>query len=257
MSLHFLPPLKTPLWVRLAIPINLVIALALGLISFLNYYVFEKTYKDLNVSRITVVARDLRQVIETGLNIGLSPQSNVQFNTAARLAKEITEGVNFIIVIDDKGRRLIEAGEALENPDWAKKFGTTPWTSEDPQTYQIGLPYRNSFGIVVGALVLGYDRNAIIAATNDMRISLITDWIYDVLIVSILTFSGIYLLTRSLKRELTLIEDDLKKPLSDHRTLEIEAPIMGADFRSGLASFNDKIKDILARLKDPKEGHTS
>ncbi|NDB67998.1 MAG: hypothetical protein EB015_08340 [Methylocystaceae bacterium] len=252
MTVHFLPPLKTPLWVRLAIPISLVIALALGLISFLNYYVFEKTYKDLNVSRITVVARDLRQLIETGLNIGLSPQSNVQFSSAARLAREITEGINFIIVVDDKGRRLIEVGEALENPDWARKFGASPWTSEDQKTYQIGLPYRNSFGIVVGTLILGYDRNAIVTATNDMRMSLITDWVYDALIVSILTFAGIFLLTRSLKKELSLIEESLKTPLSETHHFDFETPIMGADFKSGLISFSDHIREAFAKLKGPK-----
>ena len=252
MDLHFATKIKTPLWVRLAIPITLVIALALGLISFLNYYVFEKTYKDLNVSRITVVARDLRQLIEAGLNIGLPPQSNLPFNESVSVAKEMTDGVTFILVRDDKGRRVLEAGEAIENPDWAKKFGNSPWTSEDAKTYQIGLPYRNSFGVVVGTLILGYDRNAIVAATNDMRSSMITDWLYDVVIVALLTFGGVFLLTRSLTRELDLIEKDLSKPQSDIYKLEFELPIMGSDFRSGLESFLNITRSFVEKLKDQK-----
>ena len=75
-----------PLWVRLGVPISLIIALAIGLISFLNYYNYEKTYSQLNVSRITVVARDLRQAIETGLNVGLAPRNNTQLDKALATA---------------------------------------------------------------------------------------------------------------------------------------------------------------------------
>ena len=37
--------LSAPLWVRLGVPIALIIALAIGLISFLNYYNYERTYR--------------------------------------------------------------------------------------------------------------------------------------------------------------------------------------------------------------------
>lgn len=54
---------SAPLWLRLGLPISLIIALAIGFISFLNYYNYRKTYQELNVARIMVVARDLRQAI--------------------------------------------------------------------------------------------------------------------------------------------------------------------------------------------------
>jgi len=256
MSQHFMPSIKTPLWVSLAFPINLVIALALALISFLNYYVFEKTYKDLNVSRITVVGRDLRQVIESGLNIGLSPESNIQFSQSLHLAKDLTEGINFIIVIDDKGRRLLQVGEGQQNPDWAKKSGYSSWTSEDKQTYQIGLPYRNSFGIVEGTIILGYDRNSIVAATNDMRLALIRDWVYDIIIVFIVTLCGIFLLVRKLNRELTLIESDIKRPLNDTDHHVYELSVLGPDFKSGLSSFMKHSREVAADLKDRHGDHS-
>jgi hypothetical protein len=82
-----------PLWVRLGIPIASIIALAIGLISFLNYSNYERTYRQLNVSRITVVARDLRQAIEAGLNVGLAPRSNTQLEKALANARDDTEGL--------------------------------------------------------------------------------------------------------------------------------------------------------------------
>jgi hypothetical protein len=76
MAWLFLGRRSAPLWLRLGLPISLIIALAIGFISFLNYYNYRKTYQQLNVARIMVVAHDLRQAIESGLNVGLAPRSN-------------------------------------------------------------------------------------------------------------------------------------------------------------------------------------
>ena len=96
---------SAPLWLRLGLPISLIIALAIGFISFLNYYNYRKTYQELNVARIMVVARDLRQAIKSGLNVGLGPRSNTQLATALTIAKDHTDGVRFAVVIDEAARR--------------------------------------------------------------------------------------------------------------------------------------------------------
>src|SRR4051812_38714312 len=117
-----LPRPSVPLWVRLGVPISLIIALAIGLITFLNYYNYEKTYKQLNVSRITVVARDLRQAIETGLNVGLAPRNNTQLGKDLEIARDHTEGLRFAVVIDENGNRLVEVGETTTEQDWSKRL---------------------------------------------------------------------------------------------------------------------------------------
>src|SRR5258707_890536 len=118
-----LPRPSVPLWVRLGVPISLIIALAIGLISFLNYYNYEKTYKQLNVSRIIVVARDLRQAIETGLNVGLAPLNNTQLGKDLSIARDHTEGLRFAVVIDESANRLVEVGETTPEQDWAQRLG--------------------------------------------------------------------------------------------------------------------------------------
>jgi hypothetical protein len=117
-----LPRSTIPLWVRLGVPIALIVALAIGLISFLNYYNYEKTYRQLNVSRITVVARDLRQAIEAGLNVGLAPRNNTQLDNALAVAKDHTEGLRFAVVIDEKANRTVQVGEAAPEQDWLKRL---------------------------------------------------------------------------------------------------------------------------------------
>src|SRR5215475_7132730 len=120
-----LPRPNVPLWVRLGVPISMIIALAIALISFLNHSNYEKTYRQLNVSRITVVARDLRQAIEVGLNVGLAPKSNTQLDKALATAKDNTDGLRFAAVVDEQGRRLVEVGEAPPGQDWQKRLATS------------------------------------------------------------------------------------------------------------------------------------
>ena len=127
-----------PLWLRLGLPISLIIALAIGFISFLNYYNYRKTYQQLNIARVMVVARDLRQAIESGLNVGLAPRSNTELATSLTTAKDHTDGLRFAVVIDETAKKLVEVGEpvstrigcdgcgtsARNRPGWART--TTP-----------------------------------------------------------------------------------------------------------------------------------
>jgi len=195
---------------RLGLPISLIIALAIGFISFLNYYNYRKTYQQLNVARVMVVARDLRQAIESGLNVGLVPRSNTQLATSLTIAKDHTDGVRFAVVIDQAAKRLVEAGGAAANQDWLRRLQRVgeivSWLGEDDDTYQVGLPYRNSFGVIVGAVVLGYDKAAIDRATATMAFTLFIDWIGAVLLLTTLTVLGTWRLTRELDSELTQAE---------------------------------------------------
>src|SRR5215475_5429404 len=138
-----LPRPNVPLWVRLGVPISMIIALAIALISFLNHSNYEKTYRQLNVSRITVVARDLRQAIEVGLNVGLAPKNNTELDKGLADAKENTDGLRFAAVIDDQGKRLVEVGQAAPGQGWLNYLagiGDAPWwLGEDSNTYQVGL----------------------------------------------------------------------------------------------------------------------
>ena len=228
---------NSPLWVRLGIPISLVIALAIGLISFLNYYVYEKTYKDLNVSRVTVVARDLRQAIEGGLNVGLAPSSSPLLDDALVVARDHTEGLRFAVIIDEAVRRLVTVGRTAESQDWSTRLQAGDWIGEDADTYQVGLPYKNSFGVVVGAVILGYDKAAVEVATSTMRASLLMDWLRAVTATSLLTLLGVRWLARDLERELNDAGQALDLALSAENARDVRLPVLGESVESGLAGF--------------------
>src|SRR5262249_15038243 len=243
---------SAPLWLRLGLPISLIIALAVGFISFLNYYNYRKTYQQLNVARIIVVARDLRQAIESGLNVGLAPRSNTQLATSLTLARDHTDGVRFAVVIDGAAKRLVEVGEAAANQDWLRRLQrvgeVVSWLGEDDDTYQVGLPYRNSFGVIVGAVVLGYDKAAIDRATAAMAFTLLLDWIPAVVVMTALTLLGIWWLTRGLESELTQAGEALDQALADTPVPELRLPVLGEEMAHGIPQFIERSRAAAAAM---------
>jgi hypothetical protein len=237
---------------RLGLPISLIIALAIGFISFLNYYNYRKTYQQLNVARIMVVARDLRQAIESGLNVGLVPRSNTQLATSLTIAKDHTDGVRFAVVVDQAAKRLVEVGEAAANQDWLRRLQRVgeivSWLGEDDDTYQVGLPFRNSFGVIVGAVVLGYDKAAIDRATVAMGFALFVDWIQAAVLMTAITVLGIWWLTRGLESELTQAEEALAHALSDAPGPDLRLPVLGEEIARGIPEFIERSRAAAAAL---------
>jgi sensor histidine kinase regulating citrate/malate metabolism len=246
--------LGVPLWVRLGIPISLIIAVAIGLISFLNYYNYEKTYRQLNVSRITVVARDLRQAIEAGLNVGLAPRSNTQLEKALADARDHTEGLRFAAVIDERANRTVEVGKAAPEQDWLKRIqgigSELSWVGEGRDTYQVGLPFRNSFGVTVGAVILGYDKATIDRANAAMRLTLFVDWLLAVAVLSVLALLGVRMITRRLESELTQAEAALDRAEPGAAVTELRLPLLGDEIERGIPAFIRQTQAAQAQLAD-------
>jgi hypothetical protein len=247
-----------PLWLRLGLPISLIIALAIGFISFLNYYNYRKTYQQLNIARVMVMARDLRQAIESGLNVGLAPRSNTELATSLTTAKDHTDGLRFAVVIDETAKKLVEVGEPVSNQNWLRRLRDvgkeSSWLGEDDDTYQVGLPFRNSFGVIVGAVVLGYDKAAIDRATAAMGFTLFVDWIRAVVLLTALTLLGIWWLTRELESELTHAEDALAHALSDAPVPDLRPPVLGEEIARGIPEFIERSRAAAAALEhDPEK----
>ncbi len=249
---------SAPLWVRLGVPISLIIALAIGLITFLNYYTYEKTYRQLNVSRITVVARDLRQAIETGLNVGLEPRSNTQLEKALANARDHTEGLRFAVVVDEKANRMVEVGTAAPRQDWLKRIQSvgqeSSWIGEGPDTYQVGLPFQNSFGVTGGAVILGYDKAAIDRATAAMWFRLLADWLLAVFVLTIVTLLGVRMVTRRLESELTQAEAALDPAQPGTAVPQLSLPLLGEEIERGIPAFVRQTQAAHAQLADAAKG---
>ena len=241
------------LWVSIGIPLSLIVALALGLISLLNFFVYQKTYKDLNIARLGVVARDLYESIEDSLSLGLAPQINTELASTVNALQETTEGLRFVVIVDEKGQRIAEAGAAAAEQDWHKHIQFGAWNGEDRMSYQLGLPFRNSFGIVTGAVIVGYDKAALKAAMTDMLRTLIISWARAAGVIAVTLMFGIWLLTRRLRADLANAESALNSTF-DAPPTRVSLPSLGPEFEQSLLEFMQKMRTLADELSRSLNG---
>jgi hypothetical protein len=206
------------LWVRIGALLIFVTALILILISYLNYSNYRKSHLELNQVRYLTVAKDLRQTVVAGLNVGLDPTEN------ARLSPTITElvqrdaNIRFIAVIAETGQMISEGKVPVQGAAaWRTKLLNsetgTHWQGSDAETLQIGIPFVNNFNIKAGAVVVGYDKAAIENAMDAMARKLCIDIAGTLAILAAVMLCGVYLLTRKFSDELDNVSMTLDSAL--------------------------------------------
>ena len=139
---HIQPIARHPrLWLRISILLIAVVGCVLVLISYLNYSNYRKSYIDLNYSRYLIVAKDLRQTIVSGMNIGIKPLENNRLLPEIRELLRREGGVRYIGVLGETGevfgQGALPAGVADE---WRRRLADTgaeaDWHSADADTFQ-------------------------------------------------------------------------------------------------------------------------
>jgi hypothetical protein len=246
------------LWWRMALLLLLVTAFVLVLITFLNYANYRKTYLELNLTRYLVLGKDLRQTIETGLNNGLSPAENTRIRPAMSEAAEQQLGTRFIAIVDAAGAILSEGTVPADAAgEWQSRLSHTGadtfWHAQQSDTYQIGLPFTNSFNIKTGAVVIAYDRAMIERATTRMLYQLCLDMLKTFAVFAVFTLAGVHALTRRLHRELAAAGDKIDRTLAavHQPQARIDSAVLGANITDQMNDFENlsrRVEQLIAEL---------
>ncbi len=249
---------RNTLWLRIGGLLVLVIASVLVLISFLNYSNYRKTSLELQQHRYLVLAKDTRQGIVAGLNIGLRPGEDEHLQAALGETARRFEGIRYIGVIDESGR-LIGQGRLPEQAPgrWKKRIAATEadawWQAASADTYQLGLPFVNNFGIKIGAVVIGYERKPIEANIGDMRRRMIADVVQTLVLVALLTMAGAWVLTRRLAGDLAQVGAAIGATLEAPAPPLVDGHLLGEEVARDINEFttvSHRLASQLARLED-------
>lgn len=224
------------LWLRIGGLLVLVIASVLALTSFLNYSNYRKTLVELNLTRHLVLVKDLRQAVESGLNIGLRPAENETLLPLLRQVAHRHGGISYIVLLDDMGGILgVGKYPMLAATNWKELLLATPvdqyWQSGDRGAAQLGVVFANSFNVKIGAVVIGYDMAGLELASNAMLWKLIQDTVMVLILMASITLVAVYYLTRQFTRDLKMVGDNIAATLDP----ELPAPLARDVFGSGVA----------------------
>ena len=213
--MSFLHSLKFHLFVAVAI----VMAGCLGLLAFLNYCNFSKDLHSFVQSRFLVLADDLQNSVEYGLNLGLglAELKNIQplIEEAGRKDADIEE----LMIVDPHGGILFHsdpgrvgqqiAGEWFEPV--SRKSDNGPWYSGTTDRQYMILPVVNQFNIRVGFLVLSYPSTLLSQPRAFMGSFLAQRSLLIFLVAAFLALLVIFGLAKGLLADVNELADDLAR----------------------------------------------
>lgn len=241
------------LWLRIGGLLVLVIALVLVLTSYLNYSNYRKNIVELNLARNLVLAKDVRQTIESGLNIGLRPGENENLLPSIRAIVGSHPEIRYVAVINEQGGVIGEG--TLPAPAagaWKTLLENTSvdtyWNTGDNVTAQVGLVFVNGFNIKIGAVVIGYDMTLVEASVAAMFWKLAADTLMVLALMAIITLVAVYFLTRRFTRDLKLVGAKISGALDAELPLPLSDDVLEHDVSAGINDFSALSHELGSRL---------
>lgn len=203
--------------VRIGFGLAIVLAVAVSLAGLLNYLNFEKTHDELRGSAYGVLLSDSADSLEYALSLGLSLVSLE--GTSERL-NALTDRSPFLLgatVIDRDGNVI--HGDDIET-SLAERVRETlierppssgvVWTRRSEEREWLGVPLRNPFDRVEGALILTVDRSPSQQIFSNVARELTAVGSLTILGFSLLAVLVTSLLLRNLSRQVEQLREALK-----------------------------------------------
>lgn len=193
----------------LTLAIALILSSGLALDSYLDYANFKRAHTQLAISRILVPAQDLRHLIETGMDFGLSLSQLTTLQERLQELLEIDPELLAIGIYDSFDQTLFQvAHPAVALPQSLPSLRRQAvaakgyWQVALPDRYLLGMAFENSFKQPAGSLVMVYDRARIDEPIVVIGKALLHELALTLTVMILLVALGIHRLVRPLHREL-------------------------------------------------------
>lgn len=216
---HITPKKGFGLVQKLGATICLLLIFAVALSGLLNFFNFEKNYESMVRSRYGVLLRDLGHTVDYGLGLGLSLGAMDNIPGLISQAKASDPAIQFIKVFDRQGQVLFDTDPAGVGKPVAEKWtaavarGGEEWSLQERDSYLVGLPLRNSFNELEGALVLGFAKTEVTGAVNSVLFKLLE---LSALVIGLFAAASVLLvmlITRGLVTSLRSMDRTLERVL--------------------------------------------
>lgn len=153
--------------VQITSAITLIVLIGLGLMTFLNYSKFERSFSLLLGSRFDAVLRDMKNTIETSLALGLP--LNALRNTQPLIEREMRQDplILSIEVFEANGNVVFATdrdfiGDLIAD-EWIKAWrshdAAGAWRLREEDALVIGVSLTNSLDLEVGGIALRFSRD--------------------------------------------------------------------------------------------------
>ena len=204
---------------RITLALVVILAAGVAMTTVLSAHMFERTLSDFLTSRFEFELNDVRQRIETQMDLGiaLAELESVPEELAEYLHAD--EQILSIEVFDETGIVLFSTDPSfvgdLVTEEWVTAWrasrGQDVWSDLERDARVVGVPLRDNLGRDVGSLALRYSRDFFDDNVSTQTTRLLFIGALVVLAMTPLSILGAMILLRGLRGELR----DLRESMDD------------------------------------------
>lgn len=204
---------------RITLTLALILASGVVMTTALSVHMFERTLADVLSSRFEFVLSEIRQRLETQMDLGLALP--VLQGVPEELEKHLRadEQLLSIEVFDETGIVLFSTDPSfvgdLVAEEWILAWRTTradgkAWSDQERDSRVVGVPLRDNLGRDVGSVVLRYSRNFFNDGVISQASRLLTIGVAVVLGMAPLSILGAIFLLRPLRDDLRSLRESVE-----------------------------------------------
>lgn len=228
---------------RITFALVAILAAGVALMTVLSAHMFERTLSDFLNSRFEFELSDLRQRIETQVDLGIELGDLQSVPAELEEYRHAEEQILTIEVFDETGTVLFSTDPSfvgdLVTEEWVTAWrtihGADVWSNLERDARVVGVPLRDNLGRDVGSLALRYSRDFFDDSVSAQWTRLMLIGAIVVLSMAPLTVLGAMFLLRGVRGELR----DLSESMDDvaHRRRDGRALIRTRPDHPELAAF--------------------
>ncbi|MXZ80088.1 MAG: hypothetical protein F4Z15_01670 [Gammaproteobacteria bacterium] len=254
---------------RVALVLVPILVMGIAITSALSLHKFGQTFSNLLDSRFEFVTGQIRNDIETQMDLGL-PLENLQITEVLEAYGLDDRQILSIEVFDESGLILHSSDSSsigdLIPEEWISIWrlnastGNPSWFTQETDAGVVGTPIRNNLGQDVGSLVLRYSRDYLDQKIRSQaRHLLVVNSAAAGIAILIAFFSAMYLLNqvcrefKSMGEVMDTISSDRQKDISALRETGIRHPAFHRFISAILVTYKD-MESTIIRARNLDEG---
>ena len=198
---------------RIAIMLALILVAGVAMTTGLSLDKFQRTNADLLTSRFQFVANDLRDRIETQMDLGLALSTLQDVSEELEAYRSNDDAILSIEVFDEDGSVLFSTDPSFigdlvsENwvREWRANINSNLWSLLEQDAGVVGVPIQNNLNQNVGSLALRYSREFLDVSAANQKDRLMLAGLIVAFVMALLGFVGCVILLRSTIKDLKSI----------------------------------------------------
>ncbi len=189
---------------KIAIVLAITLAAGVAMTGVLSMHKYERTFADMLTSRFQFVVNDIRQKIETQMDLGiaLSDLENVSGQLEAYLSND--NHILSIEIFDEFGSVLFSTDPSFIGDlvaknwilKWQESIDESSWSALEHDAGVVGVNLQNNLNQIVGSVALRYTREFLDQSVGHQTERLVMIGAVIALSMTILSFIGCKILLR-------------------------------------------------------------